>query len=270
MEAITHSQAEILEACEARAIPSGWLGKCFCRTEHKHGDRHPSLLLHLSESGWLYAKCMTGHSRDQVVRASGFDLADWGPHRDGERLRERKKAKVIVKTYEYRWRGEYRYEIARTEPKGFFRRRKFEGNYILGLEGGFYFQTQNGDWKWLKEQADGERPGVQFFDEVEIIPYCIDDLLNSAGEVVWLVEGEECVDSLRKIGCLATTLPGGSSIGDYCRLGQLLRDAKVLISPDLDESGTQRAWFYAGALLQNGAQSVAICEWWRDCQRQRD
>lgn len=61
---------------------------------------------------------------------------------------------------------------------------------------------------------------------------------SDAGEIVWLCEGERDVETLRELGLIATTSPGGAGKFKDCYALQL-KGHRVVALPDNDDSGRQ-------------------------------
>lgn len=71
--------------------------------------------------------------------------------------------------------------------------------------------------------------------------YRIDEVLGAPEhEIVFLVEGEKCADSLRRFGLIATTAPGGAQ-GWKEHFAAWLAGRGVVILPDLDAAGFRYA-----------------------------
>ena len=119
---------------------------------------------------------------------------------------------------------------------------------------------------YLYRDADGKRsrellrlPGKVFWQRswdvsgaviwsVKGVPrllYDLPEVLASAerGGVIFVVEGERDVDTMKKRGLVATTAPSGASVEWTLDLVEPLRGAKrVLIVADCDDSGRRAAW----------------------------
>lgn len=79
-----------------------------------------------------------------------------------------------------------------------------------------------------------------------------------SGQTVFLVEGEKDVESLRSLGLIATTNPGGANKWrpEY---SETLRGAQVVILPDKDKPGREHAEQVARSLHRIAA-SVKVVE----------
>jgi uncharacterized protein (DUF927 family) len=101
--------------------------------------------------------------------------------------------------------------------------------------------------KWVR----GEPTAFPGIPEGKKPLYGIDRLKRAApSEMVWLVEGEKCADSLTKLGILATTSGSASSCGkaDWTPL----KGQSVCIWPDLDDAGQRYALACLTALKKHG------------------
>ncbi len=69
--------------------------------------------------------------------------------------------------------------------------------------------------------------------------YCLPALIQNADKTVWVVEGEACVDRLKKLGLIATTSGGVDSVqtADWSPLSK----RRIILWPDNDEAGVQYA-----------------------------
>lgn len=193
-----------------------WLAKC-----PVHDDKRPSLCVWVGQSGCLCAKCMAnqGCKFKDIVRATGTRISDWFPEetRRGGRVDEQRK---IVATYDYvNEDGEFVYQVVRFEPKSFAQRRP----------------DGNGGWIW---NLDGVRK----------ILYNLPAILAAPKSPVVIVEGEKDVETMRALGLLATTNPGGAGKFDvgYC---WPFSGRRVAIIPDNDTAGLDHAFKVAACLM---------------------
>lgn len=144
------------------------------------------------------------------------------------------KADTIVATYDYRdERGNLLFQVCRKEnPKRFVQRRP-DGQ-------GWIWQTQG----------------------VRRVPYRTPELLAAdPSRPVFIVEGEKDVETLERLGHLATTGPGGAGkwrfVAEEAR--RILKGRNVTIIPDADEVGRTHARLVAQE-LSSAAKSVRILE----------
>lgn len=165
-----------------------------------HEDRKQSL--HISCNGvGLGVKCHAGCATETVVTEMGLQLSDLFFEKSEKRHDE------IIAEYPYRdAEGHLLYQVLRYEPKG-FRQRRPDGR---------------GGWVWSMQG-------------VERVPYMLPEILAS-DDVIFIVEGEKDVHTLRAHGYLATTNAGGAGKwrSEWTHFFSMRR---VILIPDMDEPG---------------------------------
>jgi putative DNA primase/helicase len=140
---------------------------------------------------------------------------------------ERTPEQRIVATYDYDDEcGNLLYQVLRYEPKNFKQRRP----------DGF------GGWTWKK----GERQVLYRLPEVLEAP------------IVFVVEGERDVETLRGYGFVATTNAGGAKSPWLPQFTDTLRGREVILIPDNDSPGRKRVLNIARALLGNVARLIVL------------
>ena len=77
-------------------------------------------------------------------------------------------------------------------------------------------------------------------------------------EAVYVVEGEKDVESLRKLGLLAVSNPGGTHQGWHQSYSDELRDRNVVILPDCDNPGLNHALIIESALRGIAATVLVV------------
>lgn len=128
------------------------------------------------------------------------------------------QARTIVATYEYRDRaGKLLYEVVRTEPKGFFQRRP------------------DGYGGWINRKGKHQ------------VLYRLCEVLEAP--IVFCVEGERDVETLRSYGFVATTNAGGAEAPWLLQYTEALRSREVILIPDNDTPGRKRVARLARAPL---------------------
>lgn len=214
----------------AKKAADGWTACC-----PGHNDRKASLSVKVCDDGKVLLKCHAGCTLATIVTALGLTVADLFPS-DGPASHKSTapagRSKIIA-TYPYH--DEHRtllYEAVRYEPKDFRQRRPgADGGYIWNLDG------------------------------VRLVPYRLPDLVAAvtAGQTVYIAEGEKDVETLRSWGLAATCNPMGagkwSKVADVA--SEVLRGAGVVILPDDDEPGRKHAEDIA-AHLDGVAASVKV------------
>jgi DNA primase len=184
-----------------------------------HDDRTPSLSIREVE-GKVLIHCHAGCSQRDVIAAL----------KSGGLWAATRKASVqrrIVATYDYTdERGELLYQTVRFDPKDFRQRR-------LG---------DRGEWIWRKGQRQ--------------VLYRLPEVLEAA--IVFVVEGEKDVETLRSHGFVATTNAGGAKARWLTAYTESLHGREVILIPDNDEPGRARVLTIARALLGNAARLIVL------------
>lgn len=199
-----------------------WYARC-----PAHDDREPSLLLWVGRNGCLCARCLSNHGCDwhAIVKALGTRPSEWFPERENRKM----SAASIVATYDYHGEdGQLLYQVVRFSPKRFAQRRP----------------DGQGGWLW-------------YLDGIERVPYRLPELLARPSEPVVIAEGEKDVESMRRLGLLATCNPGGAGKWQI-DFGRWLAGRRVAVLPDNDQPGLAHAVLVAGSLLFWGAESIRL------------
>ena len=186
-----------------------------------HDDQNPSLSLSDS-GGQLLVYCHAGCEQRAVVDAlKGLGL--WPePH-----LEESSRYERIVAVYDYTdLGGQLLYQVVRFEPKD------FRPRYPDGA----------GGWIWKKHPDQ--------------VLYHLPEVLEAA--IVFVVEGEKDAEKLREHGFVATTNAGGAKAHWLPQYTEALRGREVILVPDNDVPGRQRAAIIARALLGHVAKLIAL------------
>ncbi len=211
----------------AKKSGNGWLDQC-----PAHDDRRASLSISRGDNGGALVHCHAGCEPAAVVAAIGLKLADLMPERiepTHNKMKANGKPRIVA-TYDYRDEaGELLFQVVRYDPKDFRQRRPKAG----------------GGWNW---KVKG----------VRVVPYRLPELLAEPGLPVFVVEGEEDVDNLARIGVLATCNAGGA--GKWtAQHAEFLRGRHVNVVADNDQPGRAHAQQVA-ATHQDIAASVRLVE----------
>jgi putative DNA primase/helicase len=133
----------------------------------------------------------------------------------------------IVATYDYTdEHGEVLYQVVRYEPKDFKQRRP----------------DGRGGWVWRK----GARQVLYRLPEVWEAP------------IVFVVEGERDVETLRSNGFVATTNAGGAKAPWLPSYSEFLKGREVILIPDSDPPGKARVISIARVLLGIAAHIIVF------------
>ena len=204
--------AEIADHLHGRKSGAGYVARC-----PAHDDTSPSLSLRVVR-GKLLVHCHAGCDQTTVIGA--LKAAGLWPTNDLSR-------RVIVNTYDYtNERGDLLYQVARSQPKGFFQRRP------------------NGHGGWINKKG------------VPQVLYRLRQVLGASS--VFVVEGEKDADRLNDHGFVATTSAGGAKAPWLPQYTEALRGREVILIPDNDPPGRQRVLTVARALLGHDTQIVVL------------
>jgi putative DNA primase/helicase len=168
--------------------------------------------------GKVLLHCHAGCTQSDVIDALK-DLGVWDP--------DRTVNPQIVAIYDYT--DEQRnllYQVLRYEPKAFKQRRP----------------DGSGGWAWSKSPRQ--------------VLYRLPEVLEAP--IVFVVEGERDVETLREYGFVATTNAGGAKAHWAPQYTEALRGREVILIPDNDAPGRKRVLNIALALLGNVARLVVL------------
>lgn len=186
-----------------------------------HKDRTPSLSLKDSGDGKVLVHCHAGCEQSAVVDA--LKSKGLWPERETKNQDHR----IITAAYDYTdAAGNLLYQVVRFEPKHFLPR----------------YPNGRGGWIWRKHAAQ--------------VLYHLPEVLEAS--IVFIVEGEKDVETLRSHGFVATTNAGGADAPWLPRFTMALRGREIIIVPDNDKPGKRRALRIARALLHVAAKLTIL------------
>lgn len=109
----------------------------------------------------------------------------------------------------------------------------------------------DGSKTFRQQQPDGRGGWIKNLKGIDPIPYNLPEVLHHKKAPVIVVEGEKCVERLKREGIIATTNSGGS--GKWTdQHSEWLRDRSVIVIPDNDDVGRKH-----GAKVVNSLIGVA-------------
>lgn len=204
-----------------------WMARC-----PAHEDREASLSVKRGTEQPVILYCHAGCERDAVLDALGLTLTDVSKPRERREETEWTPRGNAVAIYDYvDEHGELLFQVLRTADKQFPQRHR----------------GPDGKWIW--------RTG-----NVRKVLYRLPKLIEAVktGQVIYVVEGEKDVQSVERMGAVATCSPGGAGKwrDEY---DTWLKDADVVIVADRDEPGRDHAADVRAHLLPL-ARSVIITE----------
>lgn len=194
-------------------------GKCRCPL---HEDRNPSFAVNAAKGSWVcHAGCGGGGIKDLAARL-GVD-PPWA---------NRKPIPPRETLYDYLDQaGVLTFQVVRHDSR--------DGKKI-------FQRRPDGNGGWITNMK-----GVRAF------PYRLPELLEALklDKIVFVAEGEKCVDRLVSIGLVATTNHGGAKKWrDDLHSAWFPPHARVHILPDSDEPGQEHARIVARSLKARGCQ----------------
>lgn len=202
-----------------------------------HRDKNASLSLTYDEATQkTLIYCHAGCDTHEILTSVGLAFEDLGTTN-----KSKEENSNIGNIYSYvDENGVLLFEKIRFKNKDFRQRRYIDGKTVWGLSAGIYTETYPGS----NNYSPKERPGAKSItlQEQPKILYNLPKLLNAIknGYPVYIVEGEKDVNSMTKLGLVATTAPSGGGNGNKKWLdsySKYFKGASVVILPDNDEAG---------------------------------
>ena len=202
-----------------------------------HRDKNASLSLTYDEATQkTLVYCHAGCDTHEILTSVGLTFEDLGATN-----KSKEENSNIENIYSYvDENGVLLFEKIRFKNKDFRQRRYIDGKTVWGLSAGIYTET----YPSSNNYSPKERPGAKSItlQEQPKILYNLPKLLNAIknGYPVYIVEGEKDVNSMTKLGLIATTAPSGGGNGNKKWLdsySKYFKGANVVILPDNDEAG---------------------------------
>jgi DNA primase len=202
----------------ARALKGRRSGAGWVAKCPAHDDSNPSLSIR-DAHGKVLIHCHAGCGQRDVIEA----LKTQGLWQE----RPRKPRRQITTTYDYTDEvGRLLYQVVRTQPKGFFQRRP------------------DGDGGWINKKSKRQ------------VLYHLREVLDAL--TVFIVEGEKDVERLRAYGFVATTSAGGAEAQWLSEFTEALTGREIIVIPDNDKPGRDRAARIARALIGRVTRLVIL------------
>jgi 5S rRNA maturation endonuclease (ribonuclease M5) len=220
----------IARALGGRPCKSGWMMRC-----PAHEDHDPSCSI-TEVAGKVLIHCHAGCRQDDVVAA----LRERGlwpePQIRSDTRRtsyaQTERERQLVAEYNYTDEaGALLYQVLRYEPGRDGKKKEFSQRYPDG----------RGGWIWKK----GRRQALYHLPEVLEAP------------IVFAVEGEKDVETLRERGFVGTCNAGGAGkwLADY---NQFFTGKSVIVIPDRDPAGFAHARQVVGGIRRYAASFIVI------------
>lgn len=212
----------ITDADRAKGIVRKWSACC-----PAHDDRRPSLSIALKAEGTILLNCHAGCEAADICKAAGLSLSELFPPGSGDGAPPR------------RVEAEYIYQDAHGRPYMMIRRFVGKDFDTLRYEGGEWISGLNGR---------------------EPVLYRLPEVLRAieSGRVIFVAEGEKDVETLRRLGFVATCNPGGAGNWRAAFTEALIGASLVAILPDADHAGIDHALKVAKSLHEAGIRCKIV------------
>lgn len=213
-----------------RATADGFKARC-----PAHDDTNPSLSIRQSQDGAVLVKCFAGCPSERIASGLGLRMADLFPvpHEPAWPVRQ--------------------HASSRPEPRHFSSAKQAIDAYGRGQpDRQWAYVDETGEavghtLRWNTDSGKDIRPVARFPDgwRHAAMPsprplLNLPTLATAHEPVIYVAEGEKCVDALTALGLSATTSAGGSQaarLTDWTPLA----GRRVTVIPDNDEAGRQYA-----------------------------
>lgn len=221
-----------------------YIASCPC-SGHTHGDKNPSLSIKEGKEGQVVTHCHGGHNYYDVLAALNITYEKADPAKE---LYPYNKATNI---YTYRdEKGHYLYDKVRLFKDGkktFMLCRKANDKVFIGLEEGYYKETFEGSnvYTHKEEYQDGI-----YMQKVEHTLYNLKGMLREVEKnrltsyipVIFIVEGEKDVETMKKLGYVSVSAPNGGGNSKWNEnFNKYFKALSVIIIADNDEVGVKHA-----------------------------
>ncbi len=192
-----------------------------CRNNSK------KLYVSAGDDGKILIDCKHGCTPAEIVAAMGLKASDLFPETD--------ETPVVVETRKHVYEDEIRNPIARKTIK----------------------KLSNGDKKPLWERCENGvyKTGL---NGLKLPLYHLPELLSDLHSTVFLVEGEKDVETMERMGFLATSSPNGAGAPLTSKHVETLRGRSVVILADNDDAGKKYAKQAAERLYYAAAEVRVI------------
>lgn len=216
-----------------------------------HEDRNPSLSIREADDGTVLVKCFGGCPTPQVVSDLGLNMAELFPTPSEPPWPAKTSAKPHAQPRNFASADDAIKAYGRGTPDR-------QWSYI-DADGGEVGRIA----RWETAAGKEIRPVAKFPDgwRHAAMPeprqlFNLQNLTADCDSVVYVVEGEKCVDALTALGLLATTSAGGSQaarLTDWTPLA----GRRVVVLPDNDDAGRKYA-NAVGDILEDVSAAVRV------------
>ena len=192
-----------------------------------HADSNPSLSIRRDDSGKWLLNCHAGCDVPHVVESAGLLMKDLFPEVKAEEVFQSVQPTVVAR-YDY------------TDQSGSFLCQKSRDSNKK-----FYWSHKDQNGKFVKGRTGNP------------VPYNLAGIRDS--DVIYFVEGEKDVETLRRLNKKATCLPDGAKSKWKDEFIPFFEGKNIYIIPDNDEPGKKYALGFAANVYQ-AAASVRIVD----------
>jgi hypothetical protein len=216
-----------------------------------HEDRTPSLSIREASDGTVLIKCFGGCPTSQIVSDLELDMVDLFPDAHERSWPANSSPKSCSQPRNFASADDAIKAYGRGSPN-----RQWSYIDADGIEVGRTARWQTAAGKEIRPVAkfpDGWRHAAM--QEPRPL-FNLPNLLADRDSVVYVVEGEKCVDALTALGLLATTSAGGSQAARRTDCTPLA-GRRVVVLPDNDEAGRQYAAAF-GDILEDLSATVIV------------
>ncbi len=210
-----------------------------------HEDKSNSLSVTEGKNGRVLLKCHAGCTTEEICGALGLTVADLFSEPLKKEEKSRKEKREFVAKYDY------------TDESGKFLYRKTR---YRTESGGKTFVWTHRDGKEMKTGRGGAEPVLYNLWEAVDKPE------------VYMVEGEKDVETLRRLGLTAVSVPDGAASKWHENFTAALENKRVKIIEDNDEPGKAFALRAAQALFGHALEVkiVDLTQEWTDLKPHGD
>jgi putative DNA primase/helicase len=205
---------------------NGFMARC-----PAHEDRSPSLSVHLGDDGRVLFKCHAGCETVSILNKLKLSWADLFV---ADFSKEKRAYRTTQEIQGWPWtEALYEYLSAAGHPVFLVVRLRQPGKKKT-----FVQYRSSGTDRWIKG-----------LDGIPTVLYQLPEVTRAraSGVRILITEGEKDVESLRRLGFVATCNPGGA--GKWLpRYSEALQNADVVILPDNDDVGEAHAYNVAKSL----------------------
>ena len=216
---------------------NNWSAQCPCRSD----DENPSLSIGQGDDGRVLVTCHRGNGCDvnKICDSMGLAVGDLMPPRDDD-MPLPQRAKSIRRDDPHVTPAPTKKKKATLELVCTYDYTDNDGNLLFQKQRFIDKDTGKKTFRQRRQTEDGE--WAYNLDGVDQVLYNLPEVTQGIadGKNIVVVEGEKDVETLRSLGRIATTMPGGAGKWRENHT-EALRGANVIVVSDNDEVGKEHA-----------------------------